>query len=43
MGCYIKSLDYFWRPAPRTTTTPDDDNEDEENDTPSFTFKCYML
>ena len=37
----MKSPDYFWRSAPRTTTTPDDD-EDEENDTPSFTFNRYM-
>jgi hypothetical protein len=41
MSCYMKSPDYFWRSAPRTTTTPDDD-EDEENDTPSFTFNRYM-
>jgi hypothetical protein len=42
MPCYMKSLDYFWRSAPRTTTTPDDNDEDEENDTPSFTFNRYM-
>jgi hypothetical protein len=41
MSCYMKSPDYFWRSAPRTTTTPDD-NEDEENDTSLFTFNRYM-
>jgi hypothetical protein len=25
MLCYMKSPDYFWQSAPRTTTTPDDD------------------
>ena len=39
MSCYMKSPDYFWRPA--TTRTPGLEDE-EENDTPSFTFNRYM-
>jgi hypothetical protein len=37
MSCYMKSPDFFWRPATRTPGS-----EDEENDTPSFTFNRYM-
>jgi hypothetical protein len=40
--CYMKSLDYFSRSAPRTRTTPDNNDEDKENDTPLFTFNRYM-
>ena len=38
MSSYMKSPDYFWRPATRTGNF----SEDEENDMPSFTFNRYM-
>jgi hypothetical protein len=38
MSCYMKSPDYFWRPASRTG----DCSEDEENNMPLFTFNRYM-